>query len=271
LFSIALYRKYWPVTTASQISASAPLGGPLGGVLRERNVVSHLRRTTSARPRLVVGDHAAALLALGLGAGLGLLLALALVVAAAVAGRPASVKPGGGEVGDHPHRHVGLVRISGRVVLLVAVLPGLVVGPVIVGVAVLVLGVDPLLDEVDAGTRHLRPLVLGQRLALVVDQPGDAQHLVGLLDFLGGEHGQALVGEAVECLGERGGVGLALGGLVAQPLRGVRQRPVAAQCVVEALGRGLVALDYVDSFGPSSRMTGWTVPSSAGEAGGYLL
>src|SRR5690606_31657632 len=150
---------------------------------------------------------------------------------AGAAGNAATTQAGGGEVGHDPHRHVLLVGLGGPVVLvlrLVAVLALLVV---------LVLGVDPLLDDVDASAGGAGPLLLGQRLAVLGDQPLDAQHLVGLLDLLGAQHRQALGAQPLDL----GGVGLALCGLVAQPLGLVGERAPPPLGVLQSLdGLGVV-------------------------------
>ncbi len=141
-WSMALLSEWWPVTTASQIRASAPFGRGLAGHERGQPLAAHRLR---AGPGLVVGDDAAALLA----AGLGLARRSRPVVPRRRRPVP-SVRPtrlrddeaGGVEVGDDPHGHVLLVGLGGLVVLVV-----LLAGLVLVGVVVLVLGVDPLLDD----------------------------------------------------------------------------------------------------------------------------
>src|SRR5690606_36441150 len=141
------------------------LRGSLASNERRQPLPAHGLR---ARPRLVVGDHAAALLT----ACLGLLLALALVPAVgggAAGPAAATTQAGGVEVGDDPHRHVLLVGLGGLVGL---------VGPVVALLVVLVVGVDPLLDELDASAGNVGPLILRHRLAVVGgDQTLDAQHL----------------------------------------------------------------------------------------------
>lgn len=96
----------------------------------------------------------------------------------------------------------------------------------------------------------------GKRLAVLGDQPFDAQHLVGLLDLLGAQHRQALGTQPLDL----GGVGLALCGLVAQPLGLVGERAPPPLGVLQSLDGLGVVLDYVDSRGLSSRMTGRKEP-----------
>jgi hypothetical protein len=184
-----------------------------------------------ARPGLAVGEHAAALLA----AGLGLLLALAALVLAGGGGAAgpaaATTQAGGVEVGDDPHRHVLLVGLGGLVVLV------LFVAVVFVLFVVIVLGVDPLLDNLDTSAGNVGPLLPGQRLAALGDQPLYAQHPVGLRDLLGAQHRQTLGAQPLDL----GGVGPALGDLVAQSLGLVGERATPPFAVLQALdGLGVV-------------------------------
>ena len=224
------------------------LRGGLAGHERGQPLAAHRLR---ARPGLVVGDHAAALLALLLARRLGLLLALALVAlgAAARAGT-ATAQAGGVEVGDDPHRPVLLVGLGGLVLLVGAVLGVLVP---------LVLGVDPLLDDLDASAGNVGPLLLGQRLAVLGDQPLDAQHLVGLRDLLGGQHRQPLGAQPLDL----GGVGLALGGLVAQPLGLVSERATPPLGVLQALDGLGVVLELGEDRGLLQRQVTGVEPIAA--------
>ncbi|GAA3519255.1 hypothetical protein GCM10022263_03830 [Nocardioides daeguensis] len=111
----------------------------------------------------------------------------------------------------------------------------------------------------NASAGDVGPLLLGQRLAVLGDQPLDAQHLarlLGLLDLLGGQDRQALGAQPLDL----GGVGLALGGLVAEPLGLVGERAPPPLGVLQPLDGVGVVLDYVDSRGLSSRMTGRKEP-----------
>ena len=109
-------------------------------------------------------------------------------------------------VGADPHRDVHLLRV-GHVDVLALV--------VVVVLLVLVLGLDPLGGHDDGGTGDARPLLLGDRLTALGAQVRQTVPVQVCRHLLRGEHPQALRAQPLGL----GGQSLALGPLVAQPLR----------------------------------------------------
>ena len=149
-------------------------------------------------------------------------------------------------IGADPHRneHRCRVVIASGEVLVLAVLGGLVVG------------VAPFRRHDHGSPGNARPFRLGDGLAVAADQSVQPQR-----SPVGGKVGrverrESFGAESLRLGGQSGGVG----GGVAQLLRDVGEWPVPRQRSGELLGGLVVAFDYVDNSGLSSRLTGRTEP-----------
>ncbi len=128
---------------------------------------------------------------------------------------PALVDESAGlDVGDHPHRPVDLQGLG-----------VLVVVGVLLALGGLRLGVLPVLGDDHRDARQVRPLLDRHRLALRGAHVLQHQRPVRLVGLLRGQHWQSLGPQPLDL----GGVRLALGGFVAQPLGDMLDRVAPAR------------------------------------------